>query len=973
MSIPNHLAQACETAFWDTSIESNTEFRPQFISNHAENTMQVFLDRELQNCTKFIISVAFITESGLASLLQTLLELEKKNIPGQILTTDYLNFTEPKALRRLMRLDNIELKMYPCNKSPEGFHTKGYLFYKDEIISIVIGSSNLTGKALSSNKEWNTRFAATENGEIFKHIIKEFDDLWSASLNIDEALINQYEALYIENKRLEQRKREIFSEAKIVPIQLLNLEPNSMQREFIRKISIFRNEGKSKALLISATGTGKTYAAAFALRDIKPKRALFLVHREQIAKQAMRSFKNVFGDTKTFGLYSGSAKEINADILFATMQTMSKPEHFNLFAKTHFTEIIIDEAHRAGSNSYLQIMDYFEPSFWLGMTASPDRPDGFDIYKKFDYNIAHEIRLQEAMEQNLLCPFHYYGITDIFIDDKEIENRDFNRLVSDDRVNYVIKKSKYFGFSGSRLKGLIFCSTNKEAAELSKKFNEKGYKTLALSGANSQEEREEGIRRLTIEDSSKYLDYIFTVDIFNEGVDIPEVNQVIMLRPTESPIIFIQQLGRGLRLNKEKEFVIILDFIGNYSNNYMIPIALSGDRSYNKDNIRRYVREGSKVIPGASSIHFDEIARKKIYESIDIAKFNATRLIKENYKQLKFKVGRIPTLMDFEELGEMDVLRIFDNASFGSYHKFLSKCEEEYTITFSPQEENILEYISKKFTAGMRVHELELLRNLLENRPQNNVMQDLKEIIIQKHNIEYSSKTETNIINLMTNSFATGTGKNTYASCLFIESENDDYKISSSFNNLLTNQEFYNAVKELIEFGFYRNSKYYKNRYKDSAFQLYSKYTYEEVCRLLEWEKGEVALNIGGYKYHRGTKTYPVFINYDKCESIQHTIRYEDRLKDQNTLIAISKSGRTAKSEDVITALNAKKLGIKMDLFIRKNKDDKTSKEFYYLGRINATGKHEEITMLNTNKSAVEIEYNLETPVRHDLFEYIVS
>ncbi len=315
-------------------------------------------------------------------------------------------------------------------------------------------------------------------------------------------------------------------------------------------------------------------------------------------------------------------------------------------------------------------MNYFRPHFWLGMTASPDRPDGFDIYDLFDHNIAYEIRLQKALEEDILCPFHYFGIIDIQIDGKLIDDvnlRDFNKLTCDARVNYIIEKARYFGYSGKSLKGLIFCSTKKEAKALSEQFNTRGYKTLALTGEDSQEAREKAINRLILDDGIDKLDYLITVDIFNEGVDVPEINQVIMLRPTESPIVFVQQLGRGLRKCEGKEYVVILDFIGNYKNNFMIPMALSGDRSYNRDTIRRYVLEGSRTLPGSSTIHFDEISRKQIFESIN--KLSTTKkLLVEKYLNLKNKLGKVPTVLDFYLHGDIDPLILLDYSK--TYHNF---------------------------------------------------------------------------------------------------------------------------------------------------------------------------------------------------------------------------------------------------------------------------------------------------------------
>ena len=609
------------------------------------------------------------------------------------------------------------------------------------------------------------------------------------------------------------------------------------------------------------------------------------------------------------------------------------------------------------------------------MTASPERTDGYDVYKEFNYNIACEIRLKQALEENFLCPFHYFGITDIEFDgetiDENTELSDFSKLTCDERVNYIIKQIEFYGHSGTTTNGLVFCSSKREALALSDKFNDRGYFTVVLTGEDSQEKREEAINRLTSKNIEEKIDYIFTVDIFNEGVDIPEINQVIMLRPTESPIVFVQQLGRGLRKAIDKEYVVILDFIGNYKNNFMIPIALSGDRSYNKDNIRRYVLEGERIIPGSSTIHFDEISKKRIFEAIDHADFTDIKLIKENYNNLKRKLGRIPSLLDFDKYGEMDVFRIFDNKSLGSYYKFLVKYEKKFKIRLNMNEEKMVEFISKKIANGKRIHELELL-NILNNES-DNLLEKLQKKINVKYGFYLDEKTKRSIVNVLTNNFASGSGKKTYKECIFIEENDNDYRISKKFDEMLKNKDFKNMFNELIQFGISRYKQNYSEKYKDTQFTIYQKYTYEDVCRLLNWKNNEVPLNIGGYKYDRDTKTFPVFINYDKNEEINDTIKYEDHFENSNKLIAISKSGRTILSEDVQNFINAKERGIKVELFVRKNKDDKISKEFYYLGRMNATGNVKEFIMPNTNKTAVEIEWILETPVREDIYEYIIN
>lgn len=959
------LADGFRTAFLDGQHNSNLACRPQFISNDYKSGKKVLtsIENELSNCDEFIISVAFITMGGIAPLLQTFRELECRGIKGRILTTDYLTFSDPKALKKLASYSNIEIRMHVVDKESKGFHTKGYIFYNHGYIKTIVGSSNLTLNALTQNREWNTKFVSTEQGEMIQDILSEFQSLWENAIQINN-MIETYEKLYCAHKTT-------LKQTAIPSIQQYKLQPNSMQLRFIHNLEKMMKDGAEKALLISATGTGKTYASAFALRNVNPEKALFLVHREQIAKQAIKSYKNVFGDTKTFGLLSGNSKETRAQYLFATMQMMGKKAVREQFEPEEFNIIVIDEVHRAGAESYQRIMNYFSPQLWLGMTASPDRPDGFDIYELFDHNIAYEIRLQQAMEEDLLCPFHYYGITDLQINgetfDDDASFRNFNLLTSDQRVDYIIENAKYYGYSGNRVKGLIFCSRKEEAKILSQRFNRKGFKTNYLSGEDSQAVREEMIERLVTDDKNNYLDYIFSVDIFNEGVDIPEVNQVIMLRPTESPIVFVQQLGRGLRKANDKEYVIILDFIGNYSNNFMIPIALSGDRSYNKDTIRRYVREGNKIIPGSSTIHFDEISKKRIYTSIDHARTNDIKLLKESYQNLKYKLGHIPSMQDFSEHGAIDMAKIFDKC--GSYYRFLVKYEKDYDIRLTVEEECIIEYLSRKMAKGKRIHELELLKHLIKQ--EKRIMSYFKLYMKEQYNINISKQVEDSVIRNLTNEFPKEEEKKSYKACIFLEkNENGEYQITKQFQKLLMHKAFFDMVMELIDFGIKRYYELYYDRYKDTNLQLYQKYTYEDVCRLLNWKRNMNAQNIGGYFYDSDTKTLPVFINYQKADD---AIAYEDRFVSNSELIALSKHPRKITSSDVthIYKRSSEDKENKIYLFIRKNKDDKETKEFYFLGEIFAVGDPNPIHMDTTNDDAFEINYQLDIPVRDDIYDYI--
>lgn len=376
-TIITNITQGLTTAFIDHAVSSNLAYRPQFVSNNYKEGRKVIssIEDELLSCEQFAISVAFITMSGITPLLQTLKELEKRGIPGRILTTDYLTFSDPKALRKLEEFSNLHVKMYVTDQTEEGFHTKGYIFKKEEMYRIIVGSSNMTLSALTVNREWNTRIISTEQGEYAQSVLTEFEDLWNSSQAVEfEQFIDSYTENYTRNKIIRKQK-ELARQEQIPSLEAYRLQPNSMQTGFINNLQKIYDAGEDKALLISATGTGKTYASAFAMRELGFRKVLFLVHRNQIAKQAKKSYRKVFGCSVSMGMVTGQYQEMDKDYIFATIQTISKEQTLHAFERTAFDAIIIDEAHHSSANSYKKVMEYFTPKLWLGMTATPDKRD----------------------------------------------------------------------------------------------------------------------------------------------------------------------------------------------------------------------------------------------------------------------------------------------------------------------------------------------------------------------------------------------------------------------------------------------------------------------------------------------------------------------------------------------------------------------------------------------------------------------
>ena len=957
-SLINELEASLTTGFIDYTRDSMESFRPKLLVNNYKNGTKVlsYLIDELNNCNEFYFSIAFVTNSGLNLLLNIFRDLEERGIKGKIVTSDYLNFNEPRALRKLLKFKNIEVKIYDNGN----FHSKGYIFKHKDNSTLIVGSSNLTQEALTKNEEWNLRITSMENGELLRDVESEFSDVWIKATNLTDEWIDNYEKIYNKTKHFSiENISEVFKFKKITP--------NKMQKTAMSNLQKLRDKGETKALLISATGTGKTYLSAFDVKRFNPKKMLFVVHREQIAKEAMKSFEKIFGDTKKMGILSGTSKEIDdCDFVFSTMQTLSKSNVLSSFNNDYFDYIVIDEVHRAGAKSYLKILDYFKPKFLLGMTATPERMDNFNIYELFDYNIAYEIRLQQALEEDMLCPFHYFGVSEIKVDGKLLDdNSKFNNLISEERINNIISNINFYGYSGDRVKGLVFCSRNDEAKELSNLFNERGYKTIALSGENTQEERENAIERLTGKNVCNKLDYIFTVDIFNEGVDIPDVNQIIMLRPTESAIIFVQQLGRGLRKAKYKDYVVVIDFIGNYKKNFLIPIALSGDKTYNKDTIRKYVAEGTNVIPGCSTIMFDRISQKRIYDSINKSNFSTLKLLKDKYIELKNKVGHIPNLMDFYNYASIDPELIIRYSK--SYYNFLLKIGENLSYNLNDAQVKTLEMFSCELSNGKRPHELLILKDLLEN---NYTSYDQIKCELEKYNIKDDRASITSAINLLNGVFFTSSkGTKKYDYLDFIKVEGDIIKKNEFFNSIL-DDTFKKILKDLIEYSLHSYEDNYLNHYLNTNFSLYKKYTRKDVCRLLNW-KSDDSSTIYGYKIKYNT--LPIFVTYEKKDDISESTKYDDKFIDNDTFSWMTRSKVNLTSKEVLEIKNYKETNLKIHLFIKK--EDAEGSEFYYLGEVEP--KTFELSSQKDNNgkdlSIVNIKFRLQASVRNDVYDYITK
>lgn len=932
----------------------------RLIANSAksgENLLSV-IKGELSECNSFDFCVAFVADGGLACLVDVLAELKDRGVHGRLLTSTYLTFNSPSSFKKLLEYSNIETRVYQGN-----LHAKGYLFSGDSASTVIVGSSNLTQAALTCNKEWNILFRTNSQSEMLQSVEDEYKALWDDPLTVvlTDAWVSEYEISY----HRKQKAESMFGNGTALEFDSSrsfgndSISPNEMQKQALEALATLHARKEPRALLVSATGTGKTYLSAFDVECVKPKRVLFLAHRKRILSASLQSYRKLLGKAYSYEVYEGARSRSDCTCVFAMCSTIVR--HLEEFNPCDFDYIVIDEAHRAGAASYQEIMDYFHPRFYLGMTATPSRTDGYDVFAAFNHVIAYQITLQDALENDMLTPFHYYGIADLQIDYEEKDDLSlFSKLTSKARVRHITQKIEEYVVDKSNRKGLIFCNRNDEARELSRRFNDLGYRTAALSGANTDDERDEAIRKL----EKGELEYLFSVDIFNEGIDIPSVNQIIMLRKTESAVVFVQQLGRGLRKTNEKEYTLVLDFIGNYQKNYFVPVALSGDRTYNKDNLRTIIKRGTSVIPGASTVSFDRISEARIYRAIDNGSFTSAKFLKAEYLDLRRMLGTIPSLLDFDRNNSVDPLLIFKK--YGSYHAFLSTCEPDYRIAFSEKKESILKFLSQKIANGKRFEDLFMLKRLIErgDEPTNALLEEARHEKgkVVRADIMWSATSVLHGEFFSIKNFVP-----------LVACEDGRCALTRPFAQMLEDKEFSRQVLEIINFGLKRNRASFRETYKDTSFVLNAKYTYEEVCRLLGWEKNINGQNLGGYFYDKKTNTFPVFINYDKEPGISDSIRYEDRFVSSDTLIAISKNGRSLSSPEIFRLQSWPANKMKTYLFMRKNKDDETSKEFYFFGEMYPTGEFHPIAMPNSKAKAVEITYHLETPVRQDLYEFMKS
>jgi superfamily II DNA or RNA helicase/diadenosine tetraphosphate (Ap4A) HIT family hydrolase len=614
----------------------------RFIVSGADDPLLLHMRAHIDNSIAISFAVAFVLESGLRLIEPHIVDLLDRGGRLRILTGDYLGVTEPHALFRLIDLEEryptqTELKVFEAGSG--SFHPKSFIFHFRENKGIaLVGSSNLTRPALLDGVEWNLRTAAPEREAQFAQVVQVFEQLFQhrQTQNLTHRWIEEYAAKRVVLRSVPERAVAPDDETPVPPPI-----PHEIQKRALAALQKTRTEGNSAGLVVMATGLGKTWLSAFDSEQIRARRVLFIAHREEILGQAMETFRRTRPNAH-LGLYTGVEKDKDAEVLFASVQTLGRKLHLEKFQPSDFDYVIVDEFHHASARTYRRIIDYFEPQFLLGLTATPERTDGGDLLSLCQGNLVFRCDLREGIEEGLLSPFHYFGVPDE-VDFANIPWRS-NRFEPESLTNAVATQSRAQNaleqfHSRAGIKTLAFCCSHRHADFMRNFFRNEGIRAAAVHSGAGSDPRAASLERL----ADGNLDIVFAVDMFNEGVDVPDIDTVMMLRPTESRIIWLQQLGRGLRKAEGKDHLRVIDYIGNHRTFLLKPQTLfqlpSGDMAI--ERLLSQLKNGEVDLPPGCEVTYD-------LQTIDILQgllrqgSNAD-VFKFFYEDFKERNGRRPT------------------------------------------------------------------------------------------------------------------------------------------------------------------------------------------------------------------------------------------------------------------------------------------------------------------------------------------
>ena len=791
------------------------------------------LKMSMRKANKIDIIVSFLMESGVRMILKDLKAALDRGVQVRILTGNYLGITQPSALCLIKKeLGNrVDLRFY--NDKERSFHPKSYIFHYKNVGEIYIGSSNISRSALTSGIEWNYRFNSLDDKKNFSLFYDTFLDLFeNHSLVIDDNELTRYSKNWHKpavSKDL--AKYDNLEDNEDTKVEVL-FQPRGAQIEALYALEDSRLEGVTKGLVQAATGVGKTYLAAF--DSAKYERVLFVAHREEILKQAAISFRNV-RHSDDYGFFYGKQKDTDKAVILASVATLGRNEYLteDFFAPDYFDYVIIDEFHHAVNEQYQRIVEYFKPQFLLGLTATPERMDGKNIYEICDYNVPYEISLKEAINKGMLVPFHYYGIYDetdyssLHLVKGRYDEKELNETYIGNIKRYDLIYKYYMKYRSKRALG--FCCSRQHAEEMAKEFCKRGIEAVAVySNADGEfsEDRDKAIEKL----KKQEIKVIFSVDMFNEGVDIATLDMVMFLRPTESPIVFLQQLGRGLRTSKGKEYLNVLDFIGNYEKAGRAPLLLSGGNDLGEKSAYNYA---DIEYPDDCIVDFD-MKLIDLFKELDKKSLSVKERIKQEFYRVKEILdSKVPSRIELFTYMDDDIyqycMKHAKENPFRRYMEFLNEMHE-----LSVDEEVVYSGIGREFlslietTDMQKVYKMPILYSFYNDGDIRLAVKDedvlaawkkffdngtnWKDLSADASYADYrvmTDKQHLSKVKSMPIKFLKASGKG-----FFIEKDGYAIAIRDDLDEIIRNEAFRKHMKDILE---YRTMDYYRRRYKEKV------------------------------------------------------------------------------------------------------------------------------------------------------------